>query len=65
MNKAFKEHAFDQVKEAIEFIESQDPSSKEFSQNDSLAQVLGNEHPGRARGLGFDPCPSQCFHNIP
>ncbi|XP_052111017.1 vacuolar cation/proton exchanger 3 [Arachis duranensis] len=53
------------VGEAIEHIESQDPSSKEFSHNDSLAQVLGKEHPGRVRGLGFGPCPSQCFRNIP
>ncbi|XP_072066537.1 uncharacterized protein [Arachis hypogaea] len=53
------------VGEAIELIESQDPSSKEFSQNDSLAQVLGKEHPGRVRGLGFGPCPSQVFRNIP
>ncbi|XP_025638749.1 uncharacterized protein [Arachis hypogaea] len=49
---------------AIEHIESQDPSSKEFSQNDFLAQVLGKEHPGRVRGLNFGPCPSQCFRNI-
>ncbi|XP_025685566.1 uncharacterized protein [Arachis hypogaea] len=52
------------VGEAIEHIESQDPSSKESSQNDSLAQVLGKEHPGRVRGLGFGPCPSQYFRNI-
>ncbi|XP_015938285.1 uncharacterized protein LOC107463920 [Arachis duranensis] len=51
--------------EAIELIESQDPSSKEFSQNDSLAQVLGKEHPGRVRGLGIGTCPSRCFRNIP
>ncbi|RYR46968.1 hypothetical protein Ahy_A07g032860 isoform B [Arachis hypogaea] len=30
------------LQEVIEHIESQDPSSKEFSHNDSLAQVLGN-----------------------
>ncbi|XP_057746408.1 uncharacterized protein LOC130965664 [Arachis stenosperma] len=53
------------VGEAIEHIESQDPSSKEFSQNDFLAQVLGKEHPRRVRGLGLGPCPSQCFRNIP
>nr|XP_025607274.1 uncharacterized protein LOC112698075 [Arachis hypogaea] len=53
------------VGEAIENIESQDPSSKEFSHNDSLAQVLGNEHPRRVRGLDFGPCPSQYFRNIP
>ncbi|XP_052116441.1 uncharacterized protein LOC127746614 [Arachis duranensis] len=49
---------------AIEHIESQDPSSKEFSQNDSLAQVFGKEHLGRVCGLGFGPCLSQCFRNI-
>nr|XP_025692531.1 uncharacterized protein LOC112794765 [Arachis hypogaea] len=49
---------------AIEHIESQDPSSKEFSQNDSLAQVFGKEHLGRVCGLGFSPCLSQCFRNI-
>ncbi|RYR29111.1 hypothetical protein Ahy_B01g053412 [Arachis hypogaea] len=53
------------VGEAIELIESQDPSSKEFSQNDSLAQVLGKEHPGRVCGLGIGTCPSRCFRNIP
>ncbi|XP_057740694.1 uncharacterized protein LOC130957872 [Arachis stenosperma] len=53
------------LQEAIELVESQDPSSKEFSQNDSLAQVLGKEHPGRVRGLGIGTCPSQCFRNIP
>ncbi|RYQ89648.1 hypothetical protein Ahy_B09g096185 isoform B [Arachis hypogaea] len=37
----------------------------EFSQNDSLAQVLGKEHTGRVRGLGFGPCSTQCFYNIP
>nr|XP_025635506.1 uncharacterized protein LOC112729547 [Arachis hypogaea] len=52
-------------KEAIELIESQDPSSKEFSQNDSLAQVLGKERPRRVRGLGIGTCPSRCFRNIP
>ncbi|RYR26962.1 hypothetical protein Ahy_B02g061292 [Arachis hypogaea] len=53
------------VGEAIELVESQDPSSKEFSQNDSLAQVLGKENPGRVRGLGIGTCPSQYFRNIP
>ncbi|XP_057744890.1 uncharacterized protein LOC130962735 [Arachis stenosperma] len=53
------------VGEAFELIETQDPSSKEFSQNDSLAQVLSKEHPGRVHGLGIGTCPSQCFHNIP
>ncbi|XP_016199229.1 uncharacterized protein LOC107640195 [Arachis ipaensis] len=53
------------VGEAIELIESQDPSSKEFSQNDSLAQVLGKEYPGRVHGLGIGTCLSRCFRNIP
>ncbi|XP_015950074.1 uncharacterized protein LOC107474945 [Arachis duranensis] len=53
------------VGEAIEHIESQDVSSKELSQNDSLSQVLGKEHPGRVRGMGFGPCPTQCFRYIP
>ncbi|KAL4315872.1 hypothetical protein AHAS_Ahas15G0228500 [Arachis hypogaea] len=53
------------VGEASEIVESQDPSSKEFSQNDFLAQVLGKEHPGRVRGLGIGTCPSRCFRNIP
>ncbi|XP_020958613.1 uncharacterized protein LOC107644376 [Arachis ipaensis] len=53
------------VGEAIEHIEGQDASNKELSQNDSLAQVLGKEHPGRVCGLGFGPCPTQCFRNIP
>ncbi|RYQ87495.1 hypothetical protein Ahy_B09g095013 [Arachis hypogaea] len=51
--------------EAIEHIEGQDASHKGLSQNDSLAQVLGKEHPGRVRGMGFGPCPTQCFPNIP
>ncbi|XLS60720.1 hypothetical protein HN51_014948 [Arachis hypogaea] len=64
--KKFLEYRLNEdTKEAIENIESQDPSSKEFSHNDSLAQVLGNEHPRRVRGLDFGPCPSQYFRNIP
>ncbi|RYR77546.1 hypothetical protein Ahy_A01g002054 [Arachis hypogaea] len=64
MNKTIKKHAFNQVKEAIAHIEGQDESSKELSQNDSLAQVLGNEHLGEVRRLGFGLCPTQFFHNI-
>ncbi|RYR14733.1 hypothetical protein Ahy_B04g071421 isoform B [Arachis hypogaea] len=40
------------LEEAIEHIESQDASSKEFSQNDSLAQVLGKKHLGRQSDSG-------------
>ncbi|RYR43783.1 hypothetical protein Ahy_A08g040183 [Arachis hypogaea] len=40
-----------------------DESSKHLSQNDSLAQVLGKEHPRRVRALGAGPCPTQVFGN--
>ncbi|RYR19299.1 hypothetical protein Ahy_B03g064053 [Arachis hypogaea] len=64
VNKAKKEHAYDMVKEAIANIESQDEFSKNLSQNDSLAQVLGKEHPGRrVHALGAGPCPTQVFGN--
>ena len=32
-----------------------------LSQNDSIAQVFGKEKPGRVRGVGFGPTPSQLF----
>ncbi|MED6111740.1 hypothetical protein PIB30_055077 [Stylosanthes scabra] len=48
--------------EAIKVIETCDPSTKELSQNDSLAQVLGKEHPGRLRGMGAGPCPTQMIN---
>ncbi|RYR27150.1 uncharacterized protein [Arachis hypogaea] len=51
------------VSEAIANVERQDGSSKHISQNDSLAQVLGKEHPGRVRALGAGPCPTQVFGN--
>ncbi|RYR27780.1 hypothetical protein Ahy_B01g051830 [Arachis hypogaea] len=51
------------VSEAIANVERQDGSSKHISQNDSLAQVLGKEHPGRVRVLGAGPCPTQVFGN--
>ncbi|MED6160618.1 hypothetical protein PIB30_053106 [Stylosanthes scabra] len=49
------------IGEAIAEIESRDASTKELSQNDSLAQVLGKEHPGRVRGLSSGPSPTQLF----
>ncbi|RYR65755.1 hypothetical protein Ahy_A03g011680 [Arachis hypogaea] len=49
--------------EAISNVERQDGSSKQLSQNDSLAQVLEKEHPGRVRALGAGPCPTQIFGN--
>ncbi|XP_052111507.1 uncharacterized protein LOC107468952 [Arachis duranensis] len=51
------------MREAIANVERQDESSKHLSQNDSLAQVLGKEHPGRVRALGAEPCPTQVFDN--
>ncbi|RYR25422.1 hypothetical protein Ahy_B02g059149 [Arachis hypogaea] len=49
--------------EAIANVERQDESSKHLSQNDSLAQVLGKEDPGRVCALGAGPCPTQVFVN--
>ncbi|XP_025628324.1 uncharacterized protein [Arachis hypogaea] len=48
---------------AIADVKRQDESSKHISQNDSLAQVLGKEHPRRVRALGAGPCPIQIFGN--
>ncbi|RYQ84891.1 hypothetical protein Ahy_B10g104396 [Arachis hypogaea] len=47
--------------ERIEEIEQQDESSKILSQNDFIAQVFEKEKPGRVRGVGFGPTPSQPF----
>ncbi|RYQ90830.1 hypothetical protein Ahy_B09g096812 isoform F [Arachis hypogaea] len=49
------------IGEKIEEIEQQDESSRMLSQNDSIAQVFGKEKPGRVRGVGFGPTPSQLF----
>ncbi|QHO13697.1 uncharacterized protein [Arachis hypogaea] len=49
------------IGERIEEIEQQDESSRVLSQNDSIAQVFGKEKPGRVRGVGFGPTPSQLF----
>ncbi|RYR12784.1 hypothetical protein Ahy_B04g070144 isoform B [Arachis hypogaea] len=50
-----------ETKKRIEEIEQQDESSRVLSQNDSIAQVFGKEKPGRVRGVGFEPTPSQLF----
>ncbi|XP_020969394.1 uncharacterized protein LOC107624065 isoform X2 [Arachis ipaensis] len=47
--------------ERIEAIEQGDESSGLLSQNDSLAQALGKEHPGRVRGMVLGPTSSQVF----
>ncbi|RYR49871.1 hypothetical protein Ahy_A07g036398 [Arachis hypogaea] len=47
------------IGERIEAIEQHDESSRLLSQNDSLAQALGKEHPGRVRGMGLGPTSSQ------
>ncbi|RYR05485.1 hypothetical protein Ahy_B06g085349 [Arachis hypogaea] len=50
-----------ETKERIEEIGQQDESSKVLSPNDSIAQVFGKERPGRVRGVGSGPTPSQLF----
>ncbi|RYR35760.1 hypothetical protein Ahy_A10g050875 [Arachis hypogaea] len=40
-----------------------DESFKHLLQNDSLAQVLRKEHPGRVCALSAGPCPTQVFGN--
>ncbi|MED6207435.1 hypothetical protein PIB30_035825 [Stylosanthes scabra] len=49
------------ISEAIAEIESRDESTNKLSQNDSLAQVFGKEHPGRVRSVGSGPCPTNVF----
>ncbi|RYR53758.1 hypothetical protein Ahy_A06g028989 [Arachis hypogaea] len=49
------------IRERIEAIEQRDEFSRLLSQNDSLAQALGKEHPGRMRGMGLRPTSSQVF----
>ncbi|RYR18468.1 hypothetical protein Ahy_B03g063091 [Arachis hypogaea] len=52
---------FGEKEERIEAIEQGDESSRLLSQNDSLAQALGKERPGRVRGMGLGPTSSQVF----
>nr|XP_025685455.1 uncharacterized protein LOC112786275 [Arachis hypogaea] len=47
--------------ERIVEIEQHDESSRLLSQNDSLAQALGKDHPGRVHGMGIGPTTSQVF----
>ncbi|XP_074577876.1 uncharacterized protein LOC141834431 [Curcuma longa] len=49
------------IGEKIINIEREDDSSKGFSKIDSLSQAIGKEHPGRVRGVGSGPCPTQVF----
>ncbi|RYR16414.1 hypothetical protein Ahy_B04g073425 [Arachis hypogaea] len=51
----------EEKKERIAEIEQHDESSRLLSQNDSLAQALGKEHPGKVRGMGIGPTTSQLF----
>ncbi|XP_052111477.1 uncharacterized protein LOC110276740 [Arachis duranensis] len=53
----------EETKEAIANVERQDESFKHLLQNDSLAQVLRKEHPGRVCALSAGPCPTQVFGN--
>ncbi|XP_074560687.1 uncharacterized protein LOC141816856, partial [Curcuma longa] len=50
------------IGEKIINIEREDDSSKGFSKIDSLSQAIGKEHPGRVRGVGSGPCPTQGVH---
>ncbi|XP_052107349.1 uncharacterized protein LOC127739783 isoform X1 [Arachis duranensis] len=49
------------IGEKIIEIEQLDESIRILSENDSLAQALGKEHPGRVRGIGHGPTLSQLF----
>ncbi|XP_072087365.1 uncharacterized protein [Arachis hypogaea] len=51
----------EETHDRIEAIEQRDKSSRLLSQNDSLAQALGKEHPGRMRGMGLGMTSSQVF----
>ena len=45
-----------------EHLSQQDVSEAAVvSPNDALGKVLGKEHSGRVRGLGFGTCPSSAF----
>ncbi|RYR69553.1 hypothetical protein Ahy_A03g016106 [Arachis hypogaea] len=39
----------------------EDASARVLSQNDSIARIFEKEKPGRVRGVGFGPTPSQLF----
>ncbi|XP_016168831.2 uncharacterized protein LOC107611418 [Arachis ipaensis] len=49
------------IGEKIEEIEQHDESSRVLSQSNSIGQVFGKEKPGRVRGVGFGPSPTQLF----
>ncbi|XP_025650896.1 uncharacterized protein [Arachis hypogaea] len=60
-NGSYLHDAARAIGEKIAEIEQHDESSRLLSQNDSLAQALGKEHPGRVRGMGIGPTTSQVF----
>ncbi|RYQ96475.1 hypothetical protein Ahy_B08g092234 isoform B [Arachis hypogaea] len=49
------------IGERLKEIEQLDESSRVLSQNDSIAQVLGKEKPGRVHGVGSELTPNQLF----
>ncbi|RYR66467.1 hypothetical protein Ahy_A03g012454 [Arachis hypogaea] len=49
------------VKKKISEIEQLDESTRILSENDSFAQALGKDHPGRMCGMGHGLTPSQLF----
>ncbi|RYQ82663.1 hypothetical protein Ahy_B10g101238 [Arachis hypogaea] len=60
-NGSYVHDAARAIGERIEAIEQRDESSRLLSQNDSLAQTLEKEHPGRVRGMGLGPTSIQVF----
>ncbi|RYR38419.1 hypothetical protein Ahy_A09g043459 [Arachis hypogaea] len=60
-NGSYLHDAARAIGERIAEIEQHDESSRLLPQNDSLAQALRKEHPGRVRGMGIGPTTSQVF----
>ncbi|XP_057747424.1 uncharacterized protein LOC130966624 [Arachis stenosperma] len=60
-NVSYVHDAARAIGERIEAIEQRDESSRLLSHNDSLAQTLEKEHPGRVRGMGLGPTSNQVF----
>ncbi|RYR62921.1 hypothetical protein Ahy_A04g020677 [Arachis hypogaea] len=61
LNGSYLHDAAKVIGERIAEIEQHDESSRLLSQNDSLAQALGEEHPGRVHGMGIGLTFSQVF----
>ncbi|KAK6151109.1 hypothetical protein DH2020_016041 [Rehmannia glutinosa] len=46
-----------------EMGQSSSSQAQFVSQDDALGKIIGKEHPGRVRALGFCPCPSTAFES--